>query len=68
MQPPDNRSVDWTGVRPDDSPIEPLDGRTFVARLRLLSDRVRDLTRLQRARADRQTHEGRSPRDPERAS
>ncbi len=30
MEPRDNRSIDWTGVQPDDSPIEPLDGRTFL--------------------------------------
>ena len=65
MQPPDNRGVDWTGVRPDDSPIAPLDGRSFVARLRLLSARVRDLTLLRRARTEQHTHEERISRDPD---
>ena len=65
MQPPKNPGVDWTGVGPDDSPIEPLDSRSFPARLRMLSERVRDLTLLRRARAEQQTHEERLPRDPE---
>ena len=40
MQPPDDRGVDWTGVRPDDFPIAPLDGRTFVERLQRLDKRT----------------------------
>ena len=68
MQPPDDRGVDWTGVRPDDSPIGPLDGRSFVARLRRLSERARDLTLLRRARTEQHTHEKRLSRDPERTS
>ena len=65
MQPPDNCGVDWTGVRPDDSPIGPLDGRSFVARLQRLSDRARDLTLLRRARTEQPTHEERLSRDSE---
>ena len=57
MQPPDDRGVDWTGVRPDDSPIGPLDGRSFVARLRRLSERARDLTLLRRARTEHHAHD-----------
>ena len=49
MQPPENRGVDWTGIHPDDSPIGPLDGRSFAARLRMLSERARDLNSLRRA-------------------
>ena len=52
MQPPDDRGVDWTGGFPDDSPIAPLDGRTFVERLQRLSERARDLTLLRRARTE----------------
>ena len=55
MQPPDNCGVDSTGVRPDDFPIAPLDGRTFVERLQRLSERARDLTLLRRARAEQHT-------------
>ena len=63
MQPPENRSVDWTGVRPDDSPIGPLDSRSFLVRLRMLSERVSDLTLLRQARTEQHTHEERLPRD-----
>ena len=65
MAQPDNRGIDWTGVRPDDSPIEPLDGRTFVLRLRRLEEHVHDLTRLRRALKERQTHDRPVSRDPE---
>ena len=65
MQPQDNRGVDWTGFGPDDAPIAPLDGRSFLARLRRLGERARDLTLLRRARAERQTHAERFSRDPE---
>lgn len=59
MQPPEDRGVDWTGIRPDDSPIEPLDSRSFVARLQRLSERVRDLTLLRQALTERHTPEER---------
>ena len=52
-RPPDARSVDWTGVRPDDSPIEPLNSRTFVERLQRLEERARDLRLLRRALMER---------------
>ncbi len=67
MQPPEDRIVDWTGVHPDDSPIAPLDGRSFLARLRILGERTRDLTLLRSARTERPSHAERLPRDPERA-
>ena len=63
---PDDRSVDWTGVRPDDSPIEPLNSRTFVERLQRLSARARDLTLLRKALAEQRAHEERLSRNPER--
>ena len=44
MQPPERSNVDWTGVQPDQSPIEPLDDKSFTVRLRLLSERARSLT------------------------
>ena len=59
MDPPDNRSIDWTGVQPDDSPIEPLDGRTFLLRLRRLEEHVHDLTLLRRALMEQQSHDPR---------
>ena len=62
MRPPEDRGVDWTGVRPDDSPIEPLDSRLFVARLQRLSERVRDLTLLRQALTERHTSEERQKR------
>jgi len=30
---PDERGIDWTGIQPHESPIEPLDARTFPPRL-----------------------------------
>jgi hypothetical protein len=41
--------TDWTGVQPDQSPIAPLDARTFAARLHRLSERSASLTTLRRA-------------------
>ena len=65
MEPPDNRSIDWTGVQPDDSPIEPLDGRTFLLRLRRLEEYVHDLTLLRRALKEQQSHDPRVSSDSE---
>ena len=65
LEPPDNHGIDWTGVRPDDSPIEPLDGRSFVLRLRRLEDHVHDLTRLRQALTQRQTNDRAVSRNPE---
>jgi len=44
--------IDWTGVEPDQSPVAPLDGHTYVARLRLLSERAASLTTLRKAFAE----------------
>ena len=68
MQPLENRTADWTGVRPDDSPIEPLDSHSFLVRLRMLSERARDLTLLRSAWTEQQPHEERLPRYSERTS
>ena len=65
QEPPDNRRIDWTGVQPDDSPIEPLDGRTFLLRLRRLEAHARDLTLLRRALMQRQAHDRRVSADSE---
>ena len=65
MEPPDNRSIDWTGVQPDDSPIEPLDGRTFLLRLRRLEEHVHDLTLLRRALKEQLSHDPRVSSDSE---
>ena len=62
MQPPENHDVDWTGVRPDDSPIGPLNSQSFRMRLRMLSARARDLTLLRRA-WPKQSHDQRLSRD-----
>ncbi len=61
----DKRSIDWTGVQPDDSPIEPLDGRTFLLRLRRLEEHARDLKRLRRARMEQHPHDRRVSPDSE---
>ena len=50
-----DRDVDWTGVQPDERPVEPLDGRTFLARLLRLEAHARDLALLRRARQDQQS-------------
>jgi hypothetical protein len=41
--------IDWTGVLPDASPIEPLDDHTFAVRLRLLTERSESFARLRGA-------------------
>ena len=65
MEPPADRSIDWTGVQPDDSPIEPLDGRTFLLRLRRLEQHVHDLRLLRRALKEQQPHGRPASRDPD---
>lgn len=65
MEPPDNRSIDWTGVQPDDSPIEPLDGRTFLLRLRRLEEHVHALRLLRRALIEQRSHDPRVSSDSE---
>ena len=55
----DNRGIDWTGVQPDESPIEPLNARTFLLRLKRLDDSVRDLRLLRRALKERQSDDRR---------
>ena len=65
MEPPDNRSIDWTGVQPDDSPIEPLDGRTFLLRLNRLEQHVHELRLLRRALKEQQCHGRPASRDPD---
>ena len=57
--------VDWTGVQPDRSPIQPLDAKTFSGRLRLLSERAASLTRLRTAFTDQPPNGQQLPRDPE---
>jgi hypothetical protein len=64
MQPEDEQNVDWTGVQPDQSPIAPLDGRTFTERLRLLSERANSLTILRNALTQR-SHADQLSRDSE---
>lgn len=44
------------------------DDRSFLARLRMLGERARDLTLLRSARTERPSHAERLQRDPERAS
>lgn len=65
MKPIDQDGVDWTGVGPNESRIEPLDGRTFSDRLRRLSDRAGSLTVLRRALYQQQPHGKRFRRDPD---
>jgi len=54
--------TDWTGLGPDTSPVEPLDARTFVARLRLLSERAEGLTILREAMAEQHSRGEQLPR------
>ena len=63
----DNRAIDWTGVQPDDSPIEPLNARTFVLRLRRLEEWVSDLRRLRQAMPAPPSPEGFRAPPPRRA-
>ena len=65
MERHDNRSIDWTGVEPDDSPIEPPDGRTFLLRLRRLEEHVHALRLLRRALMQQRSHDPRVSSDSE---
>ena len=65
MEPHDDRSIDWTGVQPDDSPIEPLDGRTFLLRLRRLEEHVHALRLLRRALMEQRSNDPRVSSDSE---
>ena len=49
MHPLDERETDWSGVKPDQAPIPPLDAVTFLQRLQLLSDRASGVTKLRNA-------------------
>jgi hypothetical protein len=59
--------IDWTGVEPEASPLEPLDARTFAIRLQRLSERAGSLTRLRKAFADQHPRGEQLPRDSESA-
>ncbi len=63
------QDLDWTGVKPDDSPIEPLTAETFVSRLNRLSVQVNALRRLQDAFNNRGDRDGgQLPRDSSEAT
>ena len=68
VQQADQPSIDWTGVQPDRSPIDPLDEQSFTLRLRLLSDRARSLTTLREAFAEQRSHGEQLSRHSEPAS
>lgn len=51
--------VDWTGVEPDRSPISPLDATQFVARLRLLGERVESIRVLRQGFTPQDSDESR---------
>jgi hypothetical protein len=68
VQPREGDGVDWTGVQADTSPIDPLNERTFSARLRRLGERARSLTVLREAFTEQQSHGERIPRDSDSAS
>lgn len=61
-------NIDWTGVEPDPSPIEPLDDHTFAVRLRLLSERAESLTILRKAFTEQQSNGEQLSRHPEPTS
>lgn len=65
MQPSNQPDIDWTGVQPDQSPIAPLDERTFKIRLRLLSERATSLMILRNAFKQQQAHGDQSSRNSE---
>jgi hypothetical protein len=59
--------IDWSGVAPDQSPIERLNARTFAARLRLLGERAEALTVLRQAMSEQRSRGEPLPRDSEPA-
>jgi hypothetical protein len=61
-------SIDWTGVQPDSSPIEPLNANSFLARLRRLSERAESLTTLRNAFAQQHFNGKQLSRNSEPAS
>ena len=65
MQPSNHPDIDWTGVQPDQSPIAPLDERTFPTRLRLLSERATSMMILRNAFKQQQPHGDQFSRDSE---
>ena len=67
MQPTEDPNIDWTGVQPDRSRIAPLDGNSFIARLRLLSERANSLTILRNAFNQEQSDGKQLPRYSEPA-
>jgi len=65
MQPSNHSRIDWTGVQPDQSPIAPLDERTFTMRLRLLSERATNIMILRNAFKQQHPDGHQLSRDPE---
>ncbi len=68
MQVPHDSIIDWTGVQPDRSPIEPLDDNSFSIRLRRLTERAESLTILRNAFAQQQSNGKQFSRDFEPTS
>ncbi len=60
--------IDWSGVKPDQSPIPPLDAVTFVNRLRLLEDRAAGVTMLRKAFHEQHSNDDQISRDSEPAA
>jgi hypothetical protein len=65
MCPLDDSEIDWTGFKPDESPIAPLDATTFVQRLRLLSDRAAGVAKLRAAFREQNANDDQVYRNPE---
>jgi len=63
-----NELIDWTGVQPDRSPMEPLNEKLFSLRLRRLGERAESLTILRRAFTQQQANGQQLSRNSEPAS
>jgi hypothetical protein len=62
---PSGESIDWSGVQPGQSAIEPLNDRSFSFRLRRLSQWAKDLTILRNAAAQPHSNGQQFSRAPE---
>jgi hypothetical protein len=65
MRPLNESKIDWSGVKPDESPIAPLDAATFIERLQRLSDRAASLTILRQAFREQHSNDDQISRDSE---
>jgi hypothetical protein len=60
-------SIDWTGVKPDSSPIPALNETTFIERLKRLSERATSIALLRSAFNQQNLHGDQLSSDPKQS-